>query len=288
MKKIVIGLCPTVVKLRCSPYDDKNYVFRVIKQHKVAVCSKLVEYYLEGVPDEYHDCINSFFDSIIGDDEQSYTIRIDSTQNIIEELIKQIRCIKHATFISDLEKNNKMFRGVEFLSPLSIVKEDKAYKDSYLFKCTVPLTNWFIPKDSPNAPIIEWFEDVFYGEETIVIHDQYVFNQNGLRAIDKHYAGIFPTKLKKLCFYGSLSASKQTKEGVIRHFSSSKYSGWVIQLFDCNEFHPRCIQVGELLISVDAGIDFLGKHDRTEKGCRISISYDDAESIEGANLFYEK
>ncbi len=69
-------------------------------------------------------------------------------------------------------------------------------------------------------------------------------------------------------------------QDVKNEFQDSYYDTWNIELYDCPNFHPRCIQLATLLISIDASLDFMGRNGNTNKLCRISVSKDRAHDID--------
>lgn len=282
MKKQVIGLDSSIIKLLYLPYSSYTAALSIILQHKILLNKRIVDYYLELVPEENKDNVRNYFDSIISNHEQSCIFSKDQGRDAISELIFQLCEVPNGCFVYTKEYHGEIKKELESLSLEDVMSLAKNYRKSRIYRYTIPLTNYYIGLGEKSDWIIKWFRDIFQGEKTICIQDAYIYNNNGLRVLERYYIDIFPNTMNRLVIYGSLVDSNKTEDEVKRFFSSSKFKSWEVELYDCPKFHPRCIQLKELLVSLDAGIDFIGKNGETDKACRISISKEIADNIEGA------
>lgn len=69
MYKLNLGVGFSIFKLVYLPYNDKTFILEIIKQHKLILSDKIINYYLEMAGEENSDIVESFLDALIYNDE---------------------------------------------------------------------------------------------------------------------------------------------------------------------------------------------------------------------------
>ena len=279
MIKLNIGVSPHNIR---HYYIHNNMIapaMSVLMQHRIILNKEIISFYENNVPKDEVDALNDFIDSIVGNNERAYVgISTGNKRNSgLEEIIEQVRKEIFKTLLIDAEEvEGYKVNGIDRVTIDNICNNDDIYKSSQLFKYSLPITNYQIRENEDNNDVINWLKFIMDGERKIVIQDPYIYTDNSIYAFKNYLSKAFSWQLTNIELYGSISESNTTEEAIKQEFRDNFYNSWNITLFDCSKFHPRCIQLDSLLISIDASLDFLGRNGRTKKTCRISISKDKA------------
>lgn len=286
MIKLNIGISPQNIRHFYKSNPKIASAISVLVQHRVILNNKIVSYYKDMVPESEIEALTSYIDSIIVSEETAFVTKVCKESNSgMEEIIDQVKQARMKTLIAEADELiGFKLSGFKGLSIKSICDNDTIYLNSYLRKYSIPIVNYQIPRDADTDPIIRWFENMFIDEKKIVIQDAYIYTEESLKVLRETFCQTFSWKVTDLVIYGSLSESTNTEEAVKREFSNSFYNSWNVTLFDCSNFHPRCIQLETLMISLDASLDFLGRRGKTNKICRISVSKEFALPLENPRL----
>ena len=70
------------------PYNDKTFILEIIKQHKLILSDKIINYYLEMAGEENSDIVESFLDALIYNDEShvyyKQTVKFRQKMNLLD------------------------------------------------------------------------------------------------------------------------------------------------------------------------------------------------------------
>ncbi len=279
MYKLEIGLSASVFRMKYHPHADDPAIRHILDQHVVMLSRNIISYYMSRCSSsEEKDALLAYIDNVInGSKPNGCSIENDIRKNAkqsIDDVIILLKAKNIKTLVSsvnEFEESEVQFK--KYLTPAAIESESEAYKTSYLYKYTIPLTNYYIQTNSESLPIKRWLKHMFEGERHVEIVDPLIINKRGMLALWNHYLiDVFPNCMSEIDIYTNLSKSERTRQWVIDEFRDNKYHKWNLRVFNCPfNRHERWISTDNMTISIGAGLDFLGNMN-TVNECIINIS----------------
>ncbi len=215
MIKLDIGVSPHNISLYYRPNKKMAYALSVLVQHRIILNKKIVAYYEECVPEYEREALKNYIASIIGNEEETYWSKDLGKKNNsgIEEIIEQVSNVRMKTLIAEnFEIEGTKRKGVNCISVESISNNDDVYKKSYLFKYSIPITNYQILQGTDNKIISQWLGNMFVNERRIIIQDPYIYTPQSLYSFRNNVCAFFSRTVSDIVIYGSISESKTTEE----------------------------------------------------------------------------
>ena len=268
MYKLNLGVGFSIFKLVYLPYNDKTFILEIIKQHKLILSDKIINYYLEMAGEENSDIVESFLDALIYNDESHVYYKTNSEISAKDELIRLVEQNPMRVLVAeDEEFKDFTINKIKLISSKDIVEK----KVNSLFRYSFPIVNYYVDVGEKCESYARWFGHLFENENVIQIIDKYILTKKGIDVLKKYY---FPLIQKDTAVeIYSECLDEYDENMIINMFQDIYFTQWNISIYICTGMHDRYILFGKYQMSIGAGLDFLHISGTTKKACIINITY---------------
>lgn len=288
-----ITVCRSILE-KCMDIDtfftssDSVKVANRIRQHRMVVSSKLLEYYEEyfnSKSPEYKYWYQSLVEKVLYSQERAV---------FAEEKNVKINFIKNAEYLNELL--NVCYNSADRL----VVSDDPKIDDSILkkykiesiktkdildkganntfTKFTMPIHMKNIENDEKSIDIAEWIGRFLKNQKYIVIFDNFIATKDNIRNLRKYILKFIEQGADVIIY--TFEIENVNKQNIIDEFTSKYYSKWNIEIYLIKrkrDQHGRIILTEKHTIQLDRGISLFGVDGRTYQ-CIINI--DSNEDVE--------
>lgn len=158
MYKLNLGVGFSIFKLVYLPYNDKTFILEIIKQHKLILSDKIINYYLEMAGEENSDIVESFLDALIYNDESHVYYKTNSEISAKDELIRLVEQNPMRVLVAeDEEFKDFTINKIKLISSKDIVEK----KVNSLFRYSFPIVNYYVDVGEKCESYARWFGHLF-------------------------------------------------------------------------------------------------------------------------------
>jgi hypothetical protein len=268
MYKLNLGVGFSIFKLVYLPYNDKTFILEIIKQHKLILSDKIINYYLEMAGEENSDIVESFLDALIYNDESHVYYKTNSEISAKDELIRLVEQNPMRVLVAeDEEFKDFTINKIKLISSKDIVEK----KVNSLFRYSFPIVNYYVDVGEKCESYARWFGHLFENENVIQIIDKYILTKKGIDVLKKYYFPVIQNDTAVEIYSECLDEYDENM--IINMFQDIYFTQWNISIYICTGMHDRYILFGKYQMSIGAGLDFLHISGTTKKACIINITY---------------
>lgn len=268
MYKLNLGVGFSIFKLVYLPYNDKTFILEIIKQHKLILSDKIINYYLEMAGEENSDIVESFLDALIYNDESHVYYKTNSEISAKDELIRLVEQNPMRVLVAeDEEFKDFTINKIKLISSKDIVEK----KVNSLFRYSFPIVNYYVAVGEKCESYARWFGHLFENENVIQIIDKYILTKKGIDVLKKYYFPVIQNDTAVEIYSECLDEYDENM--IINMFQDIYFTRWNISIYICTGMHDRYILFGKYQMSIGAGLDFLHISGTTKKACIINITY---------------
>lgn len=269
MYRLIVGLGYSTIIEILTPFSKYQGLLQKIEQHTIALSDSIKQYYLDNIPENFHDALETYWDTQMYYDSAIEYFNDDSNLDAKQNMIEHIMGVPMRILISKEEEfQGSKLKKVKLITPDSI----KNNEINNFFRYTFPITNHIANPGQSCDVYSSWFGHLFENERKITILDPYFFANNGRSSFEKYYLPKIP-KESLIEIYCNIYSGDITEADIL-NLIRNDYSEWNVRVHICQKFHDRFILLSSIQISIGAGLSFLNSCGEITTRCSISISTD--------------
>lgn len=267
MYQLTVGIGVSAFEKMVQPLNEFGTCFDKIRQHRIIISPKIINYYVEHLPEYLRDSFKYFIDDINTNDEQSVSYPSIEDLNAIEELIHYVSSVPYKPLIAySSEFDKDLLKKVKLIT----LEDIRECKNNPITKYSFPIVSHLAKPGEPCDAYAKWFENLLSNEHSITIVDQFIMKSYGISVLNRYYFPCFSdgAKVNILCDFEACGHTDKSE--LLQQIGQTTLSRLDISIRFCTNMHERYILTDNFVIVIGRGLDFLNLSGTLTGDCFIS------------------